>query len=98
MPCFALGRQRFQGFVQAVLIRLLPHEAAGAYVRSYAVDIRGKRLFVIRIAEREVMDAMPKLMESLGKQPHGAKKATTLDVVPSVIRFRADFHHHEQPR
>ena len=97
--CFALGRQRLQGFVQSVLIRLLPAKAAGAHLLHKAVDIRGERLFVIRVVEREVMDAMSQFVQPLREQPHGAEKGhDLLDVVPSVIRFRADFHHHEQPR
>jgi hypothetical protein len=45
------------------------------------------------------MDAMSQLVESLGEQPHGTEKGhNLLDVVLCVIRFRADFHHHKQPR
>jgi hypothetical protein len=34
----------------------------------------------------------------LGEQPHGPEKGHgLLDVVPGIVRFRADFHHHEQP-
>ena len=71
-----------------MLIRLLPAKTAGACVHSYAVDVRGEGLFVIRVVESDVMDAMSQLVESLSEQPHGAEKGhDLLDVVPSVIRF-----------
>ena len=84
-----------QGFVQAV-----PSGCCHMKRRRYAQlrgDIRGEGLFVIGLSRREGRDAQ--LVELLGKQPHGAEKGhDLLDAVPSVIRFRADFHHHEQPR
>ena len=63
------------------------------------MDVSGEGLFVVRVVESDVMDAMSQFVQPLSEQPHGSEKGhDLLDVVPRVIRFCANFHHHEQPR